>query len=136
MSPSKEHEDKIEEISREIESRSMDWKTRKNYPIWLGADNKNPINSNSWGLIDVMGFKNASQNNKAEIEMYEVEEKSSMFQQNKNFEKMNIAEKSFPLGVIVSKCQLKSNQDHKDPKVCPKNNQNKFRTQFRQGGFR
>ena len=103
--PSRQHEDKIEEIGREIKSRSMDWKTRKNYPIWLPKENK-------FGMIDLVGFKKQTQISRAEVDGYEIEENSGMSQQNRNFEKLQQLKKSFPSDVRVNVCQLKSNQNH------------------------
>lgn len=122
--PSKEHEGKIEEIRREIESRSMDWKTKKQYSVWLPQENL-------FGLIDIVGFKKKTQNSPAEIDAYEIEEKSPTNQRFKNFEKLETLKKSFAPDVKVNTCQLNSNQDHK--KVCPKN---KFPTRNFKGVLR
>ena len=91
----------------------MNWKIKKNYPIWMPQDNK-------FGMIDIVGFKKKTQISKARVEGYEVEEKSGMSQQNRNFEKLQQLKKSFSSDIVVDVCQLKSNQNHKDPRVCPR----------------
>lgn len=104
--PSKQHEGKIEEIRREIESRSMEWKTRKGFPVWLPKENV-------FGLIDIVGFKKSSNTSSAIVEAYEVEESSGALQQKRNLEKLKQLESSFPSNVKVKTCQLSSSDNHK-----------------------
>lgn len=111
--PSSQHEDKIEEISREIKSRSMDWRTKKNYLVWLQKENK-------FGMVDIVGFKKQTPTSRAIVEGYEIEERNSSSQISRNFEKLQQLKKSFSSDVVVHVCQLKSNQNHKDPRVCPR----------------
>ena len=105
--PSKSHENKIEEISREILSRSMLWKVKKNFPVWLPEDG-------GFGLIDVVGFKHATANSLPEIEAYEVEESSGSLQQRRNLEKLKQLKSSFPLTIRVRICQLSASENHKE----------------------
>ncbi|HRZ85987.1 MAG TPA: hypothetical protein P5277_04395 [Candidatus Paceibacterota bacterium] len=107
--PSKEHEQKIEEIDREIKSRGMHWKTKKNYPIWLHKEN-------SWGQIDLVGFKREEPMSPAMIDAFEIEERNSAGQISRNLEKLEQIKKMTPINIKVRTCQLKSNEDHK--KVC------------------
>ncbi len=104
--PSKQHEDKIEEIKREILARSMDWKIKKNFLIWLPKDN-------IFGSIDLTGFKKQSPFSPAEAEAYEIEEANGSSQVHRNFEKLEQFKKSFPTNVRVRTCQLNANEDHK-----------------------
>jgi len=105
--PSKPHEQKIEEIAREIQSRSLNWKVKKNYPIWLHKEN-------SWGLIDVVGFKKETFESGAEVQAYEIEESSGNLQQTRNLEKLNQFKSSFPSTIQVSICQLSTAENHKE----------------------
>ena len=104
--PSSEHEEKIEEISREIKARGMNWRVKKNFPIWM-PDNK-------FGMIDIIGFKSKSSFSKAEVDAYEVEERNNQSQVNRNFEKLQQLSKSFSPDIDVSICQLKANENHKE----------------------
>src|SRR3990167_1107444 len=105
--PSKPHEQKIEEIAREIQSRSLNWKVKKNYPVWLHKEN-------SWGLLDVVGFKKETFEAGAVVEAYEVEESSGNLQQARNIEKLNQFKLSFPSTIRVSVCQLSTAESHKE----------------------
>ena len=119
MCPSVEHQRKIEEIEREIKSRGLQWRTKRNLNVWLPQDN-------ILGKIDLTGFKKfESSISPAIIESYEVEEKNSPGQISRNLEKLRQLEKLRDKNIIVKTCQLTSDQDHK--KVCQKN-QNKPRT--------
>jgi len=91
----------------------MEWKTRKNYPVWMQKENR-------WGLVDVIGFKKQTQTSRAEVDGYEIEEKNGLSQQNRNFEKLQQLKNSFSSNVRVNTCQLKANQNHKDLNVCPR----------------
>ena len=104
--PSKAHESKIEEIRRDVESRGLQWKTRKAFPIWLP-------NENVFGLIDIVAFKKAENNYPAIVEGYEVEESSGSLQQKRNLEKLKQLESSFPSNVRVKTCQLSASENHK-----------------------
>ena len=105
------HSDSIEEISREIQSRGMEWMTKKEYPVWLSREN-------SWGFIDVVGFKRESSTTSAEVEGYEIEYGSSNEQQRKNREKLDILKSSFPTTVKVHTCQINAGESHIEK--CPK----------------
>lgn len=113
--PSKQHEQKIEEISREIQSRSLNWKVKKNYPIWLHKEN-------SWGLIDVVGFKKETFEAGAEVQAYEIEESSGNLQQARNLEKLRQFQSSFPSTIKVLTCQLSASENHQEK--CFKKQQN------------
>ncbi|HRZ85635.1 MAG TPA: hypothetical protein P5277_02535 [Candidatus Paceibacterota bacterium] len=104
--PSREHQQKIEEIDREIKSRGMNWKTKKNYPVWLHKEN-------NWGQIDLVGFKKEDSFSPAVIDAYEIEERNSSGQISRNLEKLAQLRKITPLNIKVFTCQLKANQDHK-----------------------
>jgi hypothetical protein len=114
--PSRSHENKIEEIEREIKSRSMNWTTRKNYPVWMHRENK-------WGQIDLVGFKRETSESPAVIDAYEIEEKNNSGQRNRNLEKLNQLRKLTPNNIKVFTCQLDTNQNHKQ--VCPRENKTK-----------
>lgn len=102
--PSKEHQYKIEEIDREIKSRGMNWKTKKNYPIWLPKEN-------NFGLIDIVGFKKEGSTS-AIIEAYEVEERNSAGQISRNLKKLEELRKITSPIIRVFTCQLNSNENH------------------------
>ena len=104
--PSKAHESKIEEIRRDILSRSMEWKVKKGFQVWLP-------NENAFGLIDVVGFKKATNISPAIVQGFEVEENSGDLQQKRNLEKLRQLEVSFPSNVKVQTCQLSASEDHK-----------------------
>lgn len=72
--PSKQHEQKIEEIKREVESRSIEWKTKKGFQVWLPQENV-------FGLVDIVAFKKSTNLSPAIVEGYEIEESSGSLQQ-------------------------------------------------------
>lgn len=104
--PSKAHSEAIEKIEREIKSRSIDWRTKRNFLVWLPKDNV-------FGSIDIAGFKKANQFSPAEAEAYEVEESNGSSQVHRNFEKLEQFKKSFPANVRVRVCQLNANENHR-----------------------
>jgi hypothetical protein len=113
--PSLKHKNKIEEIDREIKSRGMDWRTRRNYPIWLHKENV-------WGQIDIIGFKKETIDSPAIIDAYEIEELSSNIQKNRNLMKLKQLKASIPKSIKVFTCQLSANEDHR--RVCHGKNGN------------
>ena len=117
--PSFEHEYKTEEIKRELLSRGMNWRARKQYPIWLEDEN-------SWGLIDVVGFKKKEKDSPAEVHAFEIEEKSPTEQQGRNFSKLEKFKNFFPAHIKVHTCQLRTNEDHR--LVCPRSNRSQIIT--------
>ncbi len=108
--PSIEHDNSIETIKREIESRGLEWKTKKNVEVFIPEDN-------SFGLIDICGYRQEEPNSPAEVECYEIEhsDNSPNFihpQSKKNKRKLEIIKKSFPSNVKVFACQLSSFDNH------------------------
>lgn len=113
--PSQQHQEKIETIEREILNRGMDWKTKRNFPVWLHKEN-------NWGLLDLVGFKKESSDNQNDIEsaildIYEVEEKSGGLQKKRNLEKMEQMKFLYNPSIKIFTCQITSDQNHIE--ICP-----------------
>lgn len=107
---SQEHILKLEEIDREIKSRGANWQTRKSFPIWLKKEN-------SWGLIDLVGFKKEiSEDSPAVIDAYEIENASGSLQRNRNLEKLNEIKELINPKIKIFTCQLTPEQNHQE--VC------------------
>lgn len=108
--PSIEHENQIEAIKRQIESRGLNWKTKKNVEVHIPENNE-------FGLIDICGYKKEEPDSPAEVECYEIEHSDNSqdfnhWQSKRNKRKLEIIKNSFPPNVKTSVCQLSSSDNH------------------------